>query len=146
MLDPKLFRSELDATLQQLARRGFTLDAQRLTALENERKEIQVRHLVSGGSEHLRQRHQGRRSHSIATVDPVDAWIQPGEDRDQAWRRPGGSAVGVLENRPRPCPAVDVGSCFSAIAESAEPVGTAGVDREQDHVGFGNRPALHEDE
>ena len=42
MLDPKLFRSELDATLQQLARRGFTLDAQRLTALENERKEIQV--------------------------------------------------------------------------------------------------------
>jgi seryl-tRNA synthetase len=42
MLDPKLFRTELDATLQQLARRGFSLDAQRLTALENERKEIQV--------------------------------------------------------------------------------------------------------
>jgi seryl-tRNA synthetase len=42
MLDPKLFRTELDATLQQLARRGFTLDAQRLTALENERKEIQI--------------------------------------------------------------------------------------------------------
>ncbi len=42
MLDPKLFRTELDATLQLLARRGFTLDAQRLTTLENERKEIQV--------------------------------------------------------------------------------------------------------
>lgn len=42
MLDPKLFRTELEATLQQLARRGFTLDAERLTALENERKEIQV--------------------------------------------------------------------------------------------------------
>ncbi|WP_455211306.1 serine--tRNA ligase [Kaarinaea lacus] len=42
MLDPKLFRTELDATLQQLARRGFTLDAQRLTALESERKAIQV--------------------------------------------------------------------------------------------------------
>jgi seryl-tRNA synthetase len=42
MLDPKLFRTDLDATLQQLARRGFSLDAQRLTALENERKQIQV--------------------------------------------------------------------------------------------------------
>ena len=42
MLDPKLFRTELEDTLKQLARRGFTLDAQHLTALENERKSIQV--------------------------------------------------------------------------------------------------------
>ncbi|MCG6969681.1 MAG: serine--tRNA ligase [Gammaproteobacteria bacterium] len=42
MLDPKLFRTDLEATLKQLARRGFTLDAQRFEALENERKDIQV--------------------------------------------------------------------------------------------------------
>jgi len=42
MLDPKLIRNDLDATLKQLARRGFSLDAQRLTELENERKQIQV--------------------------------------------------------------------------------------------------------
>ena len=42
MLDPKLIRSDLQDTLKQLARRGFTLDAQHLTALENERKNIQV--------------------------------------------------------------------------------------------------------
>jgi len=42
MLDPKLIRSDLENTLQQLARRGFALDAQHLTALENERKNTQV--------------------------------------------------------------------------------------------------------
>jgi seryl-tRNA synthetase len=42
MLDPKLFRTDLEATLKLLARRGFTLDAKRFEELENERKQIQV--------------------------------------------------------------------------------------------------------
>ena len=43
MLDPKLFRTELEATAEKLARRGFQLDTQRLAELEEERKQLQVR-------------------------------------------------------------------------------------------------------
>ena len=43
MLDSKLFRTELDATALKLARRGYTLDTAGITALEAQRKDIQVR-------------------------------------------------------------------------------------------------------
>lgn len=43
MLDPNLFRTQLDETAVQLARRGFTLDTARIAALEVERKDLQVR-------------------------------------------------------------------------------------------------------
>lgn len=43
MLDPRLFRAELEATAQQLARRGFVLDTAAIGRLEAERKDIQVR-------------------------------------------------------------------------------------------------------
>ena len=42
MLDPKLLRSELEETARQLARRGITLDIQKITTLENQRKALQV--------------------------------------------------------------------------------------------------------
>jgi len=42
MLDPRLFRSDIETTAQQLARRGFVLDSAAVTALENERKAIQI--------------------------------------------------------------------------------------------------------
>jgi len=43
MLDARLFRSELENTAAQLARRGFVLDVAALAHLETERKEIQVK-------------------------------------------------------------------------------------------------------
>ena len=43
MLDPRLFRAELDATAQLLARRGFALDTSAIARLEAERKDIQVK-------------------------------------------------------------------------------------------------------
>ncbi len=42
MLDPKLLRSELEETARQLSRRGITLKIQKITALENQRKALQV--------------------------------------------------------------------------------------------------------
>ena len=42
MLDPRLFRTELEETATQLARRGFNLDAARIAQLEAERKELSV--------------------------------------------------------------------------------------------------------
>ena len=43
MLDPNLFRTQLNDTAAQLARRGFALDRARIAALEAERKDLQVR-------------------------------------------------------------------------------------------------------
>jgi seryl-tRNA synthetase len=43
MLDPYLFRNELDFVQQQLARRNFAFDATAFQILENQRKEIQVK-------------------------------------------------------------------------------------------------------
>jgi seryl-tRNA synthetase len=42
MLDPKLFRTDLDHTAQLLARRGFTLDVSTITGLEERRKQVQI--------------------------------------------------------------------------------------------------------
>ena len=42
MLDPKLLRTDIDATAAALARRGFELPAARLAALEAQRKALQV--------------------------------------------------------------------------------------------------------
>jgi seryl-tRNA synthetase len=43
MLDPKLLRTDLDNTLAKLARRGVQLDTRALAALEERRKQVQVR-------------------------------------------------------------------------------------------------------
>jgi len=43
MLDPRLFRSELEQVQQQLARRKFAFDADAYLALETRRKDIQVK-------------------------------------------------------------------------------------------------------
>ncbi|HHR6141069.1 TPA: serine--tRNA ligase [Providencia alcalifaciens] len=42
MLDPNLLRTELDAVATKLARRGFTLDVEKLRELEERRKVLQV--------------------------------------------------------------------------------------------------------
>jgi seryl-tRNA synthetase len=42
MLDPKLFRTDLDNTAQLLARRGYKLDVATITSLEEKRKQVQV--------------------------------------------------------------------------------------------------------
>ena len=43
MLDPYLLRTELDHVKQELSRRGFVLDSETYTALETQRKAIQVK-------------------------------------------------------------------------------------------------------
>lgn len=43
MLDPNLLRNEPDAVAEKLARRGFKLDVDKLGALEERRKVLQVK-------------------------------------------------------------------------------------------------------
>jgi len=42
VIDPKLLRADLPGVVRNLARRGFVLDAGRITALEEERKRAQI--------------------------------------------------------------------------------------------------------
>ncbi|HGJ5868196.1 serine--tRNA ligase [Arsenophonus nasoniae] len=43
MLDPNLLRNELDVVAEKLARRGFILDVDKLSKLEQERKDLQIK-------------------------------------------------------------------------------------------------------
>ena len=70
MLDPKRLRTALDDTAAQLARRGFPLDTQRLQALEEARKTIQVR------TQEL-QAERNRRSKAIGKAKAAGEDIQP---------------------------------------------------------------------
>jgi seryl-tRNA synthetase len=70
MLDPKRLRTDLDDTAAQLARRGFRLDTERLQALEESRKTIQVR------TQEL-QAERNRRSKAIGTAKAAGEDIQP---------------------------------------------------------------------
>ncbi len=70
MLDPKIFRNELDAVARQLRRRGFVLDTQIIETLETRRKAIQVR------TESL-QAERNSRSKAIGKAKAAGDDIQP---------------------------------------------------------------------
>ncbi|RXJ73527.1 serine--tRNA ligase [Veronia nyctiphanis] len=70
MLDSKLLRTELDATAEKLARRGFKLDVETLRELEEKRKSLQIR------TEEL-QAERNARSKSIGQAKAKGEDIQP---------------------------------------------------------------------
>jgi seryl-tRNA synthetase len=70
MLDPNLLRTELDAVAEKLARRGFTLDVEKLRVLEERRKVLQVE------TENL-QAERNARSKSIGAAKGRGEDIEP---------------------------------------------------------------------
>ncbi len=70
MLDPRLLRNELEATAQQLARRGMKLDTDQIAGLETRRKELQV------AAETL-QNERNSRSKEIGKAKAAGQDIQP---------------------------------------------------------------------
>ncbi|PPC90798.1 MAG: serine--tRNA ligase [Methylobacter sp.] len=70
MLDPRLFRSDLDYVKQQLDRRQFAFDSEHYLALENRRKEVQVK------TEYL-QSERNSRSKTIGQAKAKGEDIQP---------------------------------------------------------------------
>jgi len=76
MLDPKLFRTELDYVAEQLARRGFAFDKQAYTDLENRRKDVQVK------TQEL-QNERNSRSKAIGQAKAKGEDIQPLMDQVQ---------------------------------------------------------------
>jgi seryl-tRNA synthetase len=76
MLDPKLFRTELDYVTEQLARRGFAFDAEAYAELESRRKDVQVR------TQDL-QNERNSRSKAIGQAKAKGEDIQPLMDQVQ---------------------------------------------------------------
>jgi seryl-tRNA synthetase len=70
MLDPRLLRTELEATAAQLARRGVELDQEKIAELESRRKELQV------AAQEL-QNERNSRSKSIGKAKAAGEDIQP---------------------------------------------------------------------
>jgi seryl-tRNA synthetase len=76
MLDPKLFRTELDYVAGQLARRGFAFDREAYAELENRRKDVQVK------TQDL-QNERNSRSKAIGQAKAKGEDIQPLMDQVQ---------------------------------------------------------------
>ncbi len=70
MLDPRLLRNNLEEVAQQLQRRGYVLDTQRISALEEQRKTLQVE------AQDL-QNERNSRSKSIGRAKAAGEDIQP---------------------------------------------------------------------
>ena len=70
MLDPRLLRTELTQVAEQLARRGFVLDVERISELESRRKALQVQ------TQEL-QNERNTRSKSIGKAKAAGQDLQP---------------------------------------------------------------------
>ncbi|MFZ1642877.1 MAG: serine--tRNA ligase [Candidatus Contendobacter sp.] len=71
MLDPKLLRSELESTATQLARRGHTLDIERISTLENQRKTLQVHTQELQNERNTRSKTIGQAKASGQDIQPL---------------------------------------------------------------------------
>ena len=85
MLDAKQLRTDLDNIAIQLAKRGFTLDTAALTALEEQRKAIQVKTQELQNDRNTRSKSIGQAKARGEDITPLLATVsQLGSDLDIA--------------------------------------------------------------
>ena len=127
MLDPNLLRNEPDAVAEKLARRGFKLDVDKLRALEERRKVLQVQ------TENL-QAERNSRSKSIGQAKARGEDIEPlrlevnklGEELEQAKFSPiQAERVTVLPDLTAESGAGAVAPAASGMAETGAEAGNA---------------------
>ena len=87
MLDPKLLRGDLDATAQQLARRGFELDKAALQALESRRRELQTQTEQLQNERNMRSKAIGKAKASGEDIQPLLDEVSDLGDRLDAAKR-----------------------------------------------------------
>lgn len=75
MLDPRLLRNQLEETARQLARRGVTLDVERIAALETERKEIQIKTQSLQNERNARSKEIGKAKAAGQDIQPLLAQV-----------------------------------------------------------------------
>jgi seryl-tRNA synthetase len=71
MLDAKLLRTELEETARRLARRGFTLDVERIGALESRRKAAQIRTQELQNERNSKSKEIGRAKAAGQDIQPL---------------------------------------------------------------------------
>ena len=85
MLDPKLFRNDIEATAAQLAKRGFTLDTALLIELEEQRKAFQIKTQELQNQRNTRSKSIGQAKARGEDIKPLLAEVsQLGNDLDVA--------------------------------------------------------------
>jgi len=85
MLDPKLFRTDIEITAAQLAKRGFSLDTETLTQLEEQRKAIQIKTQELQNERNTRSKSIGQAKARGEDIAPLLAQVsQLGADLDAA--------------------------------------------------------------
>lgn len=88
MLDPKLFRNELDATTAALKRRGYEFDQATFTALENERKTLQGRVQELQNSRTTQSKAIGQAKAKGEDIEPLKAEVAKlGEELGESEQR-----------------------------------------------------------
>ncbi len=75
MLDPTLLRRDLEQTAARLATRGFELDVERVSALEAERKAVQVRTQELQGERNARSKAIGKAKAAGEDIEPLRAEV-----------------------------------------------------------------------
>jgi seryl-tRNA synthetase len=75
MLDPRLFRTELDQVVEQLARRSFNFDSAAYLALETRRKDIQVLTQELQNERNKRSKEIGQAKAKGENVEPILAQV-----------------------------------------------------------------------
>ncbi|TAN46781.1 MAG: serine--tRNA ligase [Methylococcaceae bacterium] len=76
MLDPRLFRTDLDYVATQLMRRGFQVDKEAFLALENRRKAVQVRTQSLQNERNTRSKSIGQAKAKGEDIAPLLAEVQ----------------------------------------------------------------------
>ena len=87
MLDPKLLRSDLDTVAQRLAKRGFTLDTERLEALESRRRDLQTETESLQNERNTRSKAIGKAKASGEDIQPLLDEVSDLGDRLDAAKR-----------------------------------------------------------
>lgn len=85
MLDPKYIRNEIPQTAQKLQKRGFTLDVELFSQLEQKRKALQVRTQELQNDRNVRSKSIGKAKASGQDIAPLLTEVgQLGDELDQA--------------------------------------------------------------
>jgi len=75
MIDPRLIRNELAATAQQLSRRGFSLEIDKIETLEQRRKSLQVQTQQWQAERNARSKSIGQAKAAGQDIEPLKAEI-----------------------------------------------------------------------
>ena len=85
MLDPKLFRIDIEKTAELLAKRGFKLNTEQLSALEEQRKAIQIKTQELQSQRNTRSKSIGQAKARGEDIQPLLAEVsQLGDDLEAA--------------------------------------------------------------